>query len=87
MTLPRLIPICTVTMLSVTAMAGQDAAQEVQEGNVKQWMEYYERERRQADEPHASKEAGTESSRQTSDDKAQVGDIQTPEKAITGPNE
>ncbi|MGD8476735.1 MAG: hypothetical protein PVH05_13655 [Burkholderiales bacterium] len=31
-----------------SSLAGEDAATKVQEGNVQQWLEYYERERNQA---------------------------------------
>ena len=59
MTALRLFPICAATLFCVAAAAGQDAAQKVQEGNVKQWMEYYERERGRADQRDVNEEAGT----------------------------
>ena len=87
MMLPRLIPICTVALLSVTAVAGQDAAQEVQEGNVKQWVEYYERERRQTDEADVRREAASEPGQATSENGTQSGDVQKSQEVITRPND
>jgi len=77
------MPICAVALLSATAVAGQDAAQEVQEGNVRQWMEYYERERGRADERDAMKETPSESGQPSNDNKAQPGSAAAPDSAVT----
>lgn len=77
------MPICAVALLSATALAGQDAAQEVQEGNVQQWMEYYERERGRADERDAMKDTTSESGQTSNANKAQPGGAAAPDAALT----
>ena len=56
----RAVLVCLITLFAVSAVAGDDAAQAVQEGNVKQWMEYYERERRQNNARDTSEGAARE---------------------------
>jgi hypothetical protein len=83
----RAVSICLATLLSVPAVAGEDAAQAVQEGDVKQWMEYYERERRQDDERDAGWDAAPEQGRssvngetQPSDDRPSGASASRPDK-------
>lgn len=87
MTLPHLIPIITMTLFSVAAFAGQDAAQEVQEGNVRQWMEYYERERRPTHEADVSTETVEGTREESSDGKARSGDVDTSKTTVPGADE
>jgi len=47
------IPMCLAVAAAMPAIASEDAAEKVQEGDVKQWMEYYQRERGHVYEPVA----------------------------------
>ena len=87
MTLMRLIPICTATLLSLSAAAGQDAAQEVQEGNVQRWMEYYERERGRLEPRDVIKETTSQSGQPSGENKAQPAGAAIPDSAATRPPE
>jgi hypothetical protein len=87
MTMQRVMRICAMTLVCVTAAAGEDAAQEVQEGNVKQWIEYYERERRQSGEADVDNTAAPKSDRPSRGSQTQPDGVQVPEASITSPDE
>lgn len=84
MSMQRRMRICAMALLWVTAAAGQDAAQEVQEGNVKQWMEYYERERRQTGEAKVGNEAASKSDRPARGSEAHADGVKAPEAPVAG---
>ena len=93
MMLPRLLAVSMVLSLMVlllmvllhsgTAAAGQDAAQEVQEGNVRQWMEYYERERNRSGGMDSNQEAASEAKSPAGQSKRPEDDPKVPTRAVT----
>ena len=53
---------CLAMTAANTAPGNQDAATQVQEGDVGQWIEYYKKERNQSNEPVTDKKALPDSS-------------------------